>query len=136
MSYLKDNVLGSRETVLIEPKKNPIFLVCRWIWGVLGCWLLLIPTIQAIKATVRYKTAEYLVTNERVLEKYGWISTHTDEMKLGKIENITVSYSFWGKIFNYGTVLFQGTNRNNITFSYIKNAEAVKKAIHDIEEEK
>ena len=73
MSYLTDNVLGSRETVVIEPKKNPIFLVFRWIWGILGCWLLLIPTIQAIRATVDYKTREYLVTNERVLEKYGWI---------------------------------------------------------------
>ena len=134
MSYLKQNVLGNRESVKIEPQKNPIFLAFKWIWGILGCWLLFIPTIKAITATVRYMTTEYLVTNERVLEKYGWISTYTDEMKLNKVENIVVQYSFWGKIFNYGTIVFQGTNSNNVAFSYIEDAEAVKKAIHNIVE--
>ena len=132
MDYLKKNVLGHNETVQIEPTKNPIFLVLRWIWGILGCWLLLIPTIKAISATIKYNTTEYLITDKRVMEKYGWVSTHTDEMPLHKIENVTVSYTFWGKLFNYGTISFQGTNRNNVTFFYIKNAEMVKKQINDM----
>ena len=69
----------------------------------------------------------FLVTNFKVLEKYGWISTHTYEMPLTKIENIVVEYSFFGKIFNYGNVIIQGANHNNVIFSNIKNAEAVKK---------
>ena len=131
-SYLKDNVVSDKETIVIEPKKNPIFLVASWIWGVLGCWLLLIPTIRAIKATIRFCTTEYLVTDQKVMEKYGWISTHTDEMPLSKIENIVVNYSFWGKIFNYGTVVCQGTNRNNVVFSYVKDAESIKKQINSL----
>ena len=132
MSYLKDNVLNHQESVKIEPKINPIILLPKWIWGILGCWLLFIPTIQAISTTIRVKTTEYLVTDKRVLEKYGLIATHTDEMPLNKVENVVVQYSFWGKIFNYGTIVFQGTNRNNVTFSYVKDAEAIKKAIHEI----
>ena len=132
MSYLEKNVVSSKETVLITPKKNPVFLVLRWIWGVLGCWLLLIPTIKAIKETVRFCTTEYLVTDQKIMEKYGWISTHTDEMPLSKIENIVVNYTFWGKIFNYGTVVCQGTNRNNITFRCVKGAESIKKAINEL----
>ena len=132
MSYLEKNVVSSKEKVMIVPTKNPVFLVLRWIWGVLGFWLLLIPTIKAIKETIRFGTTEYLVTDQKIMEKYGWISTHTDEMPLSKIENIVVNYTFWGKIFNYGTVVCQGTNRNNITFRCVKNAESIKKAIIEL----
>ena len=132
MGYLMKNVVSSKETVKITPKKNPIFLIFRWIWGVLGCWLLLIPTIKAIKATVNYTTTEYLVTDQKVLEKYGWISTHTDEMSLTKVENIVVNYTFWGKIFNYGTLILQGANNNNISFTTVKDAELIKKQLHEL----
>ena len=132
MGYLENNVVSSKETVKIVPKKNSIFLVLRWIWGVLGCWLLLIPTIKAIKATVEFCTTEYLVTDLKVMEKYGWISTYTDEIPLAKLENVVVSYTFWGKIFNYGTVSCQGANDNNVTFENVKNAESIKKEINEL----
>lgn len=132
MGYLERNVLSGKETIKIVPKKNPIFLVLKWIWGVLGCWLLLIPTFKAIKETVRFFTTEYLVSDQKVMEKYGWISTYTDEMPLAKIENIVVNYTFWGKIFNYGTVIFQGANRNNITFTNIENAQLIKKQMNNL----
>lgn len=132
MNYLKTNVLGVNEHVVIEPIKNPIVLVLKWVWGILGFWLLFIPTIKAIAATIKYCTTEYLITDKRVMEKYGWISTHTDDMPLNKIENVTVSYSFWGKIFNYGTIRFQGANSNDVTFFGIKDAENVKKKTHEL----
>ena len=132
MAYLEKNVLGKGEVVKIRPVKNSLSLLFRWIWGVLGCWLLLIPTIQAISATVKFKTTEFLVTDKRVMEKYGWLSTHTDEMPLGKIENITVDYTFWGKILNYGTITFQGANHNNVKFTWVKDAESVKRKINEM----
>ena len=97
MSYLKNNVLNHQESVKIEPKINPIILLPKWIWGILGCWLLFIPTIQAISTTIRVKTTEYLITNTRVLEKYGLIATHTDEMPLSKVENASYSIVFGAK---------------------------------------
>ena len=107
MSYLEKNVISSRDVVKVIPKKNPISLILKWIWGVLGFWLIFIPTFQAIKATIIYCTTEYLVTNFKVLEKYGWISTHTDEMPLTKIENIVVEYSFLVKFSIMEILLFR-----------------------------
>lgn len=132
MSYLSEKVLTSSEIIKIEPKKNRIFLILKWIWGVLGFWLLLIPTIKAIMATVEFCSTEYLVTDKRVLEKYGLVSTHTDDMPLIKIENVTVDYTFFGKIFNYGNIYVQGANRNNVVFTCIKDAEQVKRKIYEI----
>ncbi len=132
MGYLENNVVGNNEVVKIVPVKSTAKLVCRWIWGILGCWLLLIPTIQAISATIKYKTTEFLITDKRVMEKYGWLSTHTDELSLVKLENITVDYTFWGRIFNYGTVTFQGANHNNVTFRDVKDAESIKREINQM----
>ena len=95
-------------------------------------WLLLIPTITAIGATVKFCATEYLVTDKNVMEKHGLVSTHTNEMPLEKIENIVVEYTFWGKLFNYGTIRFQGANRNNICFNFVKNAETIKKEINSL----
>lgn len=131
MSYLKNDLLGNEITIL-EPKKNPIFLILRWIWGVLGCWLLLIPTILAIKFTIKYCTIEFLVTDKRVMEKQGWLATKTKEMSLNKIENITVEYTIFGKIFNYGKVCIQGANHDSIYFNYVKNAENVRREINKV----
>lgn len=132
MGYLEKHVIGNNDIIKLRPQKNSLVLFFPWLWGILFCWLLLIPTIVAIKKTVKYCTTEYLVTDQKVLEKYGWISTHTDETPLSKIENITVSYTFWGKIFNYSTVSFQGANRNNVNFYYIKNGEEIKKQVNNL----
>ncbi len=132
MSYLEKKVISSNEKILLHPKKNPLFLVLKWIWGILFFWLLLIPTFKAIKATIRYATTDYVITDKRVVEKYGWISTCTNEMPLNKIENATVVYTFWGKIFNYADLIFQGANRNNVTFRFIKNAEKIKKEYNQL----
>lgn len=124
--------MSSKEVVKIKPQKNSIFLVLAWIWGILGCWLIFIPTVKAIIKTVKFCSTEYLITDKNAMEKYGWISTHTDEMPLEKIENIVVNYTFWGKVFNYGNICLQGTNRNNINFTQIKDAESIKKQINDL----
>ncbi|MCF0117243.1 MAG: PH domain-containing protein [Bacilli bacterium] len=128
MSYIEKNLPAGEEVKLVV-KKNPLFLVLPWRWGVLGIWLFFILLIEAIKKTIAYIGTEYVITNKKVHEKYGLISTHTDEMPLTRIENITCTYSFWGKLFNYGTVCIQGANINNVIFKYVKDAEQVKKDI-------
>ncbi len=130
MSYLIDKVLTEKDVVRIEPEKNPVILLFPWIFGVLFIWLLFIPFILAIVKTVKFYNIEYLVTNRKVYEKYGWIATHTDEMPLDKIENIVVEYTFFGKIFNYSVVSIQGTNKNNINFLYVKDGEEIKKQLN------
>lgn len=132
MSYIEKNVLSNNENVVEKVQLHPLRIVLAWIWGILGFWLLFIPTIKAIKLTVSYKTTEMVITNKKAIEKYGWIKVHCDEMGLDKIENVTVDFSFWGRIFGYGNVHIQGTNRNNVNFIGVKNPEQVRKIINDI----
>ena len=131
MEYIEKNVLQAGETVVCKPKLCSAKLVFAWIWGVLGCWLLLIPTIKAIGTSVRYATTEMVVTNKRVIEKYGWLNTVCDEMNLSKIENVTIWQGFIGKIFHYGNLSIQGTNHNNVNFFDVERPEVVRRAIDE-----
>ena len=131
MSYIEDNVINKNEKIVYTPELNSIRLIVAWIWGVLGFWLLLIPLINAIKVTIYYCTTEFAVTNKKVVEKYGWLNTHCDEMALSRIENITVNQSMFGKLFNYGNVCIQGTNRNNVNFIGVKYAKEIRKIINN-----
>lgn len=129
MSYIENNVLSNGEVIIERVSLHPLKLVMAWICGVLGFWLLLIPLIKAIKLTIYYNTTEMVITNRKVIEKYGWISVHCDEMSLNKIENITVESSFWGGLFGYGDVIIQGANRNNVNFKGVSKPEQIRKII-------
>jgi len=131
MSYVESKVLQDGEIIQKKVELHSLRLVLAWIWGIIGCWLILIPTIKAIALSIRYATTELVITNKKVIEKYGLVSVHCDEMCLDKIENITVNTSFWGRILGYGDVCIQGTNRNNICFNGVKHPEEVRKNINN-----
>ena len=131
MGYVEKKIIQKDEQIIKTVALHPLRLIFAWIWGVLGCWLLLIPTIKAIILTIRYKTTEFVVTNKKIIEKYGLVNVYCDEMGLNKIENITTNISFWGRIFGYGNVCIQGTNRNNIYYNGVKDPEGVRRIINN-----
>ena len=126
MSYIETNVIGPNEHIQFTPQKCLIPLFWSWVFGILFFWLLFIPLVKAIQKNIEITKTEYAVTDKKVIEKTGLFSVVCDEMKLDKNENITLYKTFWGKVFNYGDVHIQGTNRNHINFYGIKDAEIIK----------
>jgi len=76
-------------------------------------------------------TFEYGITNQRIIKKYGIISQNTSEIKLDKLESLTVNQSSLGRILGYGNVIANGTG-NTIVFEYIPNPHAVRKQIIEL----
>ncbi len=69
-------------------------------WGIgLTFWLV---------AFIRYKTTELAFTNKRVIAKFGFISRHTVELNISKVESIQVKQGILGRIFNFGTLIISG----------------------------
>ena len=132
MSYIKEKTLSNDEEIIMQPQKSKVPLFWKWFFGILFFWVLFIPLIKAIKFNIEFSTTEYAVTNKKVVEKYGWTSIHCDEMRLEKIENVTISQSFWGRMCHFGNVCIQGANRNNITFTAVKDIENIKKSIDNL----
>lgn len=125
--YVESN-LNVKETVLRSAQLHPMQLITAWIWGIVGFFLLFIPTINAIKTTIRYFNTELAVTNKRVIGKAGFINSAALDAPLNKIQNVTVASGLWGKIFKFGDIEIQ-TGGDSISFIGIKEPDAFKKFI-------
>lgn len=125
MGKYVENNLGKNEAIVKKADRNGLFLLSAWLKGILGCWLLLIPTIKAIIATVQFNHVELAITNKRVIGKSGVVNTKALDAPLNKIQNVSVTQTFGGKIFNYSTVKIN-TAAGEYTFGAIKNADAFK----------
>lgn len=122
--YVEQN-LNRGESIVKKADLNPIMLVFTWLFGILFCWLLLVPLVKAIIATVKFCNVELAVTNKRVVGKVGVFNTQTLDAPLNKVQNASTKGTFWGKIFNYATVTVN-TAAGEYKFAGIKNADAFK----------
>lgn len=85
--------------------------------------ILVVPIIFAIwtwiAAYVRYISADFAVTNRRVMIKLGLIRRYTYENFLQKVESIQVIQSVLGRIFNYGTLVIHGTGGSREVYALL-----------------
>ena len=87
MGKYVENNLNKNEVIVQKAKLNGLMLLSAWLKGILLCWLLLIPTIKAIAATIRFNKTELAVTNKRIIGKVGVFNTKTLDAPLNKIQN-------------------------------------------------
>jgi uncharacterized membrane protein YdbT with pleckstrin-like domain len=91
--------------------------------------------IVGIIAIVRLATVEVAVTDKRIIGKIGLISTSTLDLRLAKLEGISVRRRLFGAIFNYGSVTVAGSGNTRITFPGMHNPEALRRAFVNAAEE-
>lgn len=65
-----------------------------------------------VYAWLKIKSTEMGVTDKRVIRKSGVIMRDTDEIRLSKIESVSVKQGILGRVFGYGTVVIAGTGGN------------------------
>lgn len=134
MGKYVENNLNKNEVIVQKAQLNALYLVKTWVVGILFCWLLLIPLIKAIIATIKHCHIDLAVTNKRVLGKVGVFNTITIDLPLNKIQSVTAVSKLAGKIFNYGTVVVTSA-AGEVPFPGIKNANAFKGTVmNQIEE--
>jgi uncharacterized membrane protein YdbT with pleckstrin-like domain len=75
----------------------------------IGIAVLLIAALPVLGAALTWHSAEFAVTNKRVILKTGFIQSKTAEMFLNKIESVGVDQSITGRILDYGTIVIRGT---------------------------
>lgn len=64
------------------------------------------------------RSTELAITDNRLIAKFGIVSTHSIEIRLDKIEAVRVTQTFIGKFLNFGDILVTGTGT---TFDPIPN---------------
>jgi uncharacterized membrane protein YdbT with pleckstrin-like domain len=70
-----------------------------------------------------------VVTDRRVIVKYGLIRRETNEMRLSKIESIRIEQGIGGRILGYGTVLIRGVGGSFEPITHVDDPLAFKRAV-------
>ena len=71
--------------------------------------VLIVSALTLLAGHLGRSSAEFAVTNKRVILKTGIIRKRTAEMFLNKIESVGVDQTLTGRIFNYGSIVIRGT---------------------------
>ena len=142
MSYV-DKQLMTGETVVYRARLNRvvyatavaflIFAIVAWVahavglgWGCLGMALII-----GLIAHVKFVTSVFVVTDQRVLIKVGWIQRRSLETLLGKIEGIVVEQGLGGRVFGYGTIIVTGTGGTHERFDMIADPMRFRKHVQE-----
>jgi uncharacterized membrane protein YdbT with pleckstrin-like domain len=145
-SYL-ERTLAKDERVIAEAK---ISLARFWLSFVVGGFFILMSLLAAaggasgglgvavvvglifiLPPLIAYRTNQMVLTNRRIIAKSGMIATRAVEIKVGKVEGLTVNQGILGRIFDYGTVIFSGTGSTHAKFPVIAKPMAFRRAVED-----
>jgi uncharacterized membrane protein YdbT with pleckstrin-like domain len=144
MSYV-NSVLGKDESIQYEATVSLLPFLPRFIFGlilvgggifsftvsfkekigavpaetILGSALILWGLLVLVKPIIAKETTELVITNRRIIAKFGLISRYTIEMNLPKVESISVSQSILGRMLNYGNLQIVGTGGTREPILYI-----------------
>lgn len=73
-----------------------------------GLLVAIIGFIMLVSAYMRQATTELVITNRRIIAKYGLISRTTFEIMINRITGSNFDQTIWGRILGFGTVLVHG----------------------------
>lgn len=88
--------------------------------------------ISAVTLYFYIKSFEMVVTNKRVIAKFGLFIQKTFEMNLKKVEGCNLNQGLLGRIFGYASLTVRGTGGGIAPFPYISNYEAFKRKIDEM----
>jgi len=73
-------------------------------FAAIGYLVLLIPIGSMLRDILIWYNRQYIVSNRRVMQVNGIINKNVIDSSLEKVNDVKMSQSFFGRIFNYGSV--------------------------------
>ena len=79
---------------------------------------------ELIIAYIRQISTELVVTNRRVIAKYGFIATTTFELMIDRVEGANIDQTVLGRMLGFGTVMVHGTGGGISPIDHVANPYA------------
>lgn len=108
MASYVESVIGNGEQIEYQAK------ISKWaLFPLIFLGLILLPLYGVgllfwLLAIIEYKTTELVITNKKIIAKFGFINRRTIELLLPEIESIQINQSIMGRLFNYGSIVVSG----------------------------
>ena len=132
----KEQILDSDEEVITNSKPHiptaivpfvaMIFLFTIDSYGI-GFWFF---TILSLTGALKSYYFEYLLTDKRIISKYGFFYIRYREIPLSKVDNIICWQNIADKYFDTGRITLFGTGIQQTRFRRVANAMDFKHAIY------
>ena len=153
--YIQD-LLGENERILLVTRQHwfvlfsnillEFLLIVLIIAGVIaasvvyplasfGYILVLVPLAGMIRDILVWSNRQYIVTNRRVIQISGVLSKDVVDSSLEKVNDVKMSQSFFGRLFNYGDIEILTASELGVNlFKYIGNPVGFKTAMLNAKE--
>ncbi len=133
MSSIDKNLLND-EKIIYRTKKHWIIFFAPTAWFIAAVFFLFNSNPWVVKAAaapalaglligivkwLEYITAEFVVTNKRILMKEGFFTRHSNELRLATVSNMNVNQSLIGQLLDYGTVVISPFGSGEDVFTEI-----------------
>lgn len=100
------------------------------IFGNLTLFFLVAAVVHFVIRRVRASADEYVVTNRRVIRKYGLVAREVEQALLDRIQDITLLQGITARLLGYGTVVLEtASETGRLAFPDIAEPEEFRKAV-------
>jgi len=72
--------------------------------AIFGYILVLVPLVGMVRDILVWSNRQFIVTNRRVIQTSGVFSKDVVDSSLEKVNDVKLSQSFWGRLFDYGDI--------------------------------
>lgn len=110
----------------------------RWLregwhgYNVIGLFILIFNgALPFLSAVVNVTSSEFGVSTKRVLMKTGFISRHSLETLLSKVESISVFQGVLGRLLGYGSIIISGTGGSKEFFFGIRDPMEFRRVVQE-----
>ena len=137
-----DHLLSRGETIVLHKHPHWKVLVLPVIWLVAivgaasfgiaylssrvadaGLWTvavvvvaLLLVVFLVVVPFLRWRTEHFVLTDRHVFFRSGFIQRREHQIPLGRIQNLEVNVSFWGRVFGFGTLTVESAADQPLSF--------------------
>ena len=108
---------------------HPIQLLPQLIPSLL---LFSIGFIVFLTMMIRKWTTERVLTDNRFIQKTGWIIRNTEDIRIDRMEEINLNQTFFGRIFDYGDIRISGMGTGTIHLKMIDSPITFQKTLNDL----
>lgn len=135
-------LLSTNEKLLFEGQFSMASLIIQAICVILFCisgtgWFgVTLGLICGLAFGLMYSHYQFVITDRRVISRFGIFSIHHRELSIEKIESVQIQQSFWARLWGYGTLAFGGSGLPQVNAYAIKNPYKVREILLDAQKRK
>jgi uncharacterized membrane protein YdbT with pleckstrin-like domain len=129
-----DKTLAPGERILSRGHFHWTYSLASWLWLLLAGWAL-VGIYVFFSRQIHKWTTELVVTNKRFVFKRGVLSIKTDEFTANRIQAITLTQPWMGRLLGYGQLNIRGEEIGQFGLPVIANPLDFRRALISSAEE-